>query len=213
MWPNCSCNLACDAIIVVCPLHPQLARILPLQTMGVVSGSGSICLDHHDDLIICKRDMTAQCPDVDFSRVEKPPTSCSPTLKFLEKRQKKLPGAQRGPHSKRNFSKHTLQDPQSKILVRNSGAGNGYTNFMGAWKNALFLQEKPMSIKFLVLGGGGSADFIFLCARIFEKFLGKKKNSLGSTRPTFQKKLFKTYPPKSPKCLSIFLKLLLYCLL
>ena len=25
---------------------------------------------------------------------------------------------------------------------------------MDAWKNAFFLQEKPMSIKFLVLGGG-----------------------------------------------------------
>ena len=28
-----------------------------------------------------------------------------------------------------------------KIRVRNSGAGNGCANFMGAWKNALFLQE------------------------------------------------------------------------
>ena len=42
-----------------------------------------------------------------------------------------------------------------KICVRNSGAGNGCANFMDAWKNAFFLQEKPMSIKFLVLGGGG----------------------------------------------------------
>ena len=42
-----------------------------------------------------------------------------------------------------------------KIRVRNSGAGNGCANFMDAWKNAFFLQEKPMSIKFLVLGGGG----------------------------------------------------------
>ena len=41
-----------------------------------------------------------------------------------------------------------------KIFVRNSGAGNGCANFMDAWKNAFFLQEKPMSIKFLVLGGG-----------------------------------------------------------
>ena len=56
-----------------------------------------------------------------------------------------------------------------KISVRNSGAGNGCANFMGAWKNALFLQEKPMSMKFRVLGGGyfgfwgggGSVDFIF----------------------------------------------------
>ena len=62
-----------------------------------------------------------------------------------------------------------------KIFVRNSGAGNGCANFMDAWKNALFLQEKTMSIKFLVLGfflgfflgGGGSADFIFMGARIF----------------------------------------------
>ena len=60
--------------------------------------------------------------------------------------------------------------------VRNSGARNGCANFMGAWKNALFLQEKPMSIKFLLLGGGGilglgagSADFIFMGARIFLK--------------------------------------------
>ena len=56
-----------------------------------------------------------------------------------------------------------------KICVRNSGAGNGCANFMDAWKNAFFLLEKPMSIKFLGLGGGilgfggggGSADFIF----------------------------------------------------
>ena len=45
---------------------------------------------------------------------------------------------------------------------------------MDAWKNAFFLQEKPMSIKFLVLGGGtwglgggGCADFIFMGAGIF----------------------------------------------
>ena len=30
-----------------------------------------------------------------------------------------------------------------KIFVRNSVAGNGYANFMGAWKNASILQEKP----------------------------------------------------------------------
>ena len=48
-----------------------------------------------------------------------------------------------------------------KILVRNSGAGNGCANFMGAWKNAFFLQEKPMSVKFLLLGGGGECRFYF----------------------------------------------------
>ena len=42
------------------------------------------------------------------------------------------------------------------MFVRNSGAGNGRAKFMGASKNAFFLQEKkPMSIKFLLLGGGG----------------------------------------------------------
>ena len=30
-----------------------------------------------------------------------------------------------------------------KILVSNSGAGNGCANFMDAWKNASVLQEKP----------------------------------------------------------------------
>ena len=49
-----------------------------------------------------------------------------------------------------------------KIFVRNSGAGNGCVNFMDAWKNAFFLQEKPMSIKFLVLGGGGGDLGFFL---------------------------------------------------
>ena len=39
-------------------------------------------------------------------------------------------------------------------------------------KNAFFLQEKPMSIKFLVLGGGwvlggGEVPILFLCARGF----------------------------------------------
>ena len=46
-----------------------------------------------------------------------------------------------------------------KIRVRNSGAGNGCANFMDAWKNASVLQEKTVSIKFLVLGGGGSLGF------------------------------------------------------
>ena len=70
-----------------------------------------------------------------------------------------------------------------KNFVRNSGAGNGCINFMDAWKNAFFLQERAMSIKFLVLGGGyfgffwggGSADFIFMGAWIFLKFSGPEK--------------------------------------
>ena len=51
-------------------------------------------------------------------------------------------------------------------------------------KNASVLQEKAMSIKFLVLGGGGvfwvfggggSADFIFMGAKIFLK-LSEEEN-------------------------------------
>ena len=42
-----------------------------------------------------------------------------------------------------------------KIFVRNSGAGNGCANFMGAWKKLRpFCRKTSMSIKFLVLGGG-----------------------------------------------------------
>ena len=63
-----------------------------------------------------------------------------------------------------------------KIFVRNSGAGNGCANFMDAWKKCVRSAGKTVSIKFLVLGGGGyfgfwggggSADFIFMGARIF----------------------------------------------
>ena len=60
-----------------------------------------------------------------------------------------------------------------KIRVRNSGAGNGCANFMDTWKKCVLSAGKPMSIKFRVLGGGvlggggGSADFIFMGARIF----------------------------------------------
>ena len=41
-----------------------------------------------------------------------------------------------------------------KIRVRNSGAGNGCANFMDTWKKCVLSAGKPMSIKFLVLGGG-----------------------------------------------------------
>ena len=59
-----------------------------------------------------------------------------------------------------------------KIRVRNSGAGNGCANFMDTWKKCVLSAGKPMSIKFSVFkggfgGGGGSADFIFMGARIF----------------------------------------------
>ena len=63
------------------------------------------------------------------------------------------------------------------MFVRTPGAGNGCVNFMDAWKNEFFLQEKPMSVKFLVLrgwggyfgfwGGGGGVPILFLWARGF----------------------------------------------
>ena len=46
-----------------------------------------------------------------------------------------------------------------KICVRNSGAGNGCANFMDAWKKCVRSGGKDMSIKFLVLGGGGYFGF------------------------------------------------------
>ena len=41
------------------------------------------------------------------------------------------------------------------MFVRNSGAADGCTNFMDAWKKSVRSAGKAMSIKFLVLGGGG----------------------------------------------------------
>ena len=49
-----------------------------------------------------------------------------------------------------------LKNPRvRKIFVRNSGAGNGYVNFYGRLEKCVRSAGKAMSIKFLVLGGGG----------------------------------------------------------
>ena len=49
-----------------------------------------------------------------------------------------------------------------KISVRNSGAGNGCANFMGAWKNAFFCRKNAFFHRtFLVLGGGGGVLWDF----------------------------------------------------
>ena len=53
-----------------------------------------------------------------------------------------------------------------KLFVRNSGAGNGCAYFMDTWKKCLLSAGKTHVHKFLLLGGG-SADFIFMGARIF----------------------------------------------
>ena len=49
-----------------------------------------------------------------------------------------------------------------KIFVRNSGAGDGCANFMGAWKKCLlFLRKTSIPIEFLVLEGGGIFVFFW----------------------------------------------------
>ena len=63
-----------------------------------------------------------------------------------------------------------------KICVRNSGAGNARVNFMDAWKKCALSAGKTHVHKVPRFGGGGviwvflgggSADFIFMGARIF----------------------------------------------
>ena len=90
-------------------------------------------------------------------------------------------------HPSRNegtFAKTALfqKNPRvRKIFVRNSGAGNGCANFMDTWKKCVRSAGKAMSIKFLVLGGGGiwvlgfgggggECRFYFMGARIFLTF-------------------------------------------
>ena len=74
---------------------------------------------------------------------------------FVQKRQT-YPNpffqAEPKPKTKATFpeTKNQKNPRVRKILVRDSGAGNGCANFMGAWKNAFFLQETSMSMKFLV---------------------------------------------------------------
>ena len=48
------------------------------------------------------------------------------------------------PKKKIRNGRQVQKNPRVReIRVRNSGAGNGCANFMDAWKNAFFLQEKP----------------------------------------------------------------------
>ena len=70
-----------------------------------------------------------------------------------------------------------------KIFVRNSGAGNGCANFMGAWKNAFFLQENLHVHKiprfvgggvFWVWVGGRECRFYFYGPEDFLKFAEHK---------------------------------------
>ena len=53
------------------------------------------------------------------------------------------------------FSKKARVGGSGSIRVRNSGAGSGCAKFMDAWNKCVLSAGKPMSIKFLVLGGVG----------------------------------------------------------
>ena len=91
-----------------------------------------------------------------------------------------------------------------KIRVRNSGAGNGCANFMDTRKKCVLSAGKTMSVKFLVLGGGyfgfwgggGSADFIFMGARIFLKSFPANFDTAG--------KVFTDFPPARNVYLTMF---------
>ena len=58
-----------------------------------------------------------------------------------------------------------------KLFARNSGAGNGCANFMGAWKTCVLPAGQTHALKIPGIWGfwkgGGSADFMFMGARIF----------------------------------------------
>ena len=79
--------------------------------------------------------------------------------------------------SRGNFYSEILKPIVRNFSARNSGAGNGRANFMGAWDFLVLSAGKPpMPIKFLLVGGGGSglfrrgggsANFIFMGAGIF----------------------------------------------
>ena len=65
---------------------------------------------------------------------------------------------------------------------RNSGAGSGCANFMDTWKNAFFLREKTMSVKFPLLGGGfggGGCRFYFYGRADFLDFIAFCRCSTG----------------------------------
>ena len=91
-----------------------------------------------------------------------------------------------------------------KISARNSGAGNGCANFMGAWRFWALSAGKPHAHKIspfrgggvvgFLEGGGGSADFIFMGVGIFPTLVQKRCDHHQNPTP---------FPPDSqhPHCL------------
>ena len=90
------------------------------------------------------------------------------------------------------FVMRNQKNPRVRIIFfRNSEAGNGCANFMGAWKNAFFLQEKAMSIKFLVLGGGGYFGFFWGGRECRFYFYGREDRSLPNDNKISDNKIRK----------------------
>ena len=59
------------------------------------------------------------------------------------------------PNCSHNVSQNQKKRGVHKISARNSGAGNGCANFMGAWHFLVLSAGKPpLPIKFRLLGGG-----------------------------------------------------------
>ena len=100
---------------------------------------------------------------------------CSARIKGCQAIVRLLREGKRGGFQTGGFRTFQKNPRVRKIRVRNSGAGNGCANFMGTWKNCVLSAGKPMSIKFLVLGGGvfwvwgggGEVPILFLWARGF----------------------------------------------
>ena len=69
-----------------------------------------------------------------------------------------------------------------KIFARNSGAGNGCTNFMGAWKNCVLSSGKTHAYKIPRFWGGGGYFGFFGGGRVADSILmgARKFLSLGS---------------------------------
>ena len=75
-------------------------------------------------------------------QIGKPPRLKHPRLAALERFE-----ARQNSYSQKKLDVHD-------ISARNSGAGNGRADFMGAWHFGFFCRKTPMPIKFLLLGGG-----------------------------------------------------------
>ena len=90
-------------------------------------------------------------------------------------------GQKEEPDPPEPFSGTYQKNPRvHKIRVRNSGAGNGCANFYGRLEKCALSAGKPVSIKFLVLGGGGilglgggGVPILFLWARGFFRHLNR----------------------------------------